>query len=72
MLLETPIIEEEALVETESQSQTTQLNNQVSNQNQQSTNPTGSWYSGSTFAGILVIILFVVWFLYKVGCLGHD
>ncbi len=72
MLLETPIIEEENLIETESQSQTAQLNNQISNQNQQCTNSNGSWYSGSTFAGLLVIILFVVWFLYKVGCLGHD
>lgn len=27
-------------------------------------------YKGSTFASLLVIILFVVWFLYRIGCLG--
>ena len=32
----------------------------------------GSWYTGSPFAGMLVVILFIVWVLYKMGCLRHD
>lgn len=72
MLINTPIIEEEDLVEEESLSETSQLDNQLNNQTDQTTNANGSWYKGSTFAGVLVIILFVVWFLYRIGCLGHD
>lgn len=68
MLINTPIIEEEELVEDESPFDTSQLGNQT----EQTTNANGSWYKGSTFAGVLVIILFVVWFLYRIGCLGHD
>ena len=28
-------------------------------------------YKGSTFASLLVIILFVIWFLYRMGCIGQ-
>ena len=34
----------------------------------------GSWidrYKGRTFASLLVIILFVIWFLYRMGCIGQ-
>ena len=72
MLINTPSLEEDLVDEDESLSETSQLHNQLSNQNEQTTNENGSWYKGSTFAGVLVIILFVVWFLYRIGCLGHD
>ena len=72
MLINTPSLEEDLVDEDESLSETSQLNNQLSNQNEQTTNANGSWYKGSTFAGVLVIILFVVWILYRIGCLGHD
>ena len=72
MLINTPSLEEDLVDEDESLSETSQLNNQLSNQNEQTTNANGSWYKGSTCAGVLVSILFVVWFLYRIGCLGHD
>lgn len=28
-------------------------------------------YKGSTFASLLVFILFVIWFLYRMGCIGQ-
>lgn len=56
------------------QSQVTQLNQQLTQPNQQSLTAInrGSWYTGSPFAGMLVVILFIVWVLYKMGCLRHD
>ena len=72
MLFDNTLSEEDALVDEDSPSQTSQLDNQLDQQRQQTTNLDGSRYSGSTFAGLLVIILFVVFALYKMGCLGHH
>ena len=56
------------------QSQVTQLNQQLTQPNQQSLTAInrGRCYTGSPFAGRLVVILFIVWVLYKMGCLRHD
>ena len=75
MLFDNTLSEEDALVDGDSPSQTSQLNEQFTQenqQNQQTTNLDGSRYTGSEFAGLLVIILFVVFGLYKMGCLGHH
>ena len=72
MLLNNTLSAEDALVDEDSPSQTSQLDNQLDQQRQQTTNLDGSRYSGSTFAGLLVIILFVVFALYKMGCLRHH
>lgn len=76
MLIIEPVLEEDEFLEDDNDnpSQVTQLNDQLTQQNQQTqtTQNSGSWYSGSAFAGMLVVVLFVVWALYKMGCLGHD
>lgn len=75
MLFDNTLSEEDALVDEDSPSQTSQLNEQFTQenqQNQQTTNLDGDRYTGSAFAGLLVIILFVVFALYKMGCLRHH
>jgi len=72
MLFNNTLSQEDALVDEDSPSQTSQLDDQLYQQRQQTTNLDGSRYSGSTFAGLLVIILFVVFALYKMGCLRHH
>jgi len=72
MLFNNTLSAEDALVDEDSPSQTSQLDDQLYQQRQQTTNLDGSRYSGSTFAGLLVIILFVVFALYKMGCLRHH
>lgn len=75
MLFDNTLSEEDALVDEDSPSQTSQLNEQFTQenqQNQQTTNLDGDRYTGSAFAGLLVIILFVVFALHKMGCLRHH
>ncbi|MBQ4164353.1 MAG: hypothetical protein IJD87_04665 [Turicibacter sp.] len=72
MLFNNILSAEDALVDEDSPSQTSQLDDQLYQQRQQTTNLDGSRYSGSTFAGLLVIILFVVFALHKMGCLKHH
>ena len=72
MLLNNTLSAEDALVDEDSPSQTSQLDNQLDQQRQQTTKLDGIRYSGSTFAGLLVIILFVVFALHKMGCLRHH
>lgn len=67
MLLDTTLQEETDLLEIQNNNAALQ----TGQQNQQQ-NYSGSGYSGSTFAGILVIILFVIWALYKMGCIGNN
>lgn len=65
----------EAFIDQENnQSQVTQLDQQLTQQNQPSLTTINhrSWYTGSPFARMLVVILFIVWVLYKMGCLRHD
>ena len=72
MLFDNTLSEEDALVDEDSPSQTSQLNEQFTQENQQTTNLDGDRYTGSAFAGLLVIILFVVFALHKMGCLKHH
>ena len=75
MLFDNTLSEEDALVDEDSPSQTSQLNEQFTQenqQNQQTTNLDGDRYTGSAFAGLLVSILFVVFALHKMGCLKHH
>ena len=72
MLFDNTLSEEDALVDEDSPSQTSQLDNQLDQQRQQTTNLDGDRYTGSAFAGLLVIILFVVFALHKMGCLKHH
>jgi len=62
---------EEFLMESQNNAGNLTQTEQQSNQNQPN-NTTGSAYMGSSFACMLVLILFIIWALYRVGCLGNK
>lgn len=70
MVLQT-INADEFLMESQNNAGNLTQTDQQSNQNQ-TANTTGSSYTGSSFACMLVLILFIIWALYRVGCLGNK